>query len=100
MRHRKHALIALVASLIGLASVDGQQAGTTLLVGIDVDAGTMDPRLARDTSSARMQDLLFNGLVRLDPKLKPTPDLALSWKYNSPTVLEMKLRPKVVFHEV
>ena len=71
----------------------------TLNIGLDVDPGTMDPRLIRDTSATRMQDLIFNGLVRLDPKLKPVPDLALSWKYASATVLEMKLRPNVIFHD-
>lgn len=68
-------------------------------VGLDVDPGTMDPRLARDTSAFRMQELLFNGLTRLDAKLKPVPDLAASWKYLSATVLEVKLRPGVTFHD-
>jgi peptide/nickel transport system substrate-binding protein len=71
----------------------------TLNIGLDVDPGTMDPRLARDTSAFRMQELVFNGLTRLDPKLKPVPDLAVSWRYLSPTLLEVKLRPNVVFHD-
>lgn len=81
------------------SSVALGQSTTILNVGLDVDAGTMDPRLARDTSAARMQELLFNGLVRLDPQVAPQPDLALSWEFTSPTTLVMDLRPEVVFHD-
>lgn len=90
-----------IFALVALAALGGAagQTPNVLNVGLDVDAGTMDPRLARDTSAARMQDLLFNGLVRLDPKLNPTPDLALSWRFTNPTTLELKLRPNVVFHD-
>lgn len=96
MRYLKTILALAALAAPGDAAA---QTNNVLNVGLDVDAGTMDPRLARDTSAARMQDLLFNGLVRLDPKLNPTPDLALSWRYTNPTTLEMKLRPNVVFHD-
>lgn len=86
----------LVLTLMLLAASAFAQ---TLNVGLDVDPGTMDPRLVRDTSATRMQDLIFNGLVRLDTKLKPVADLATSWKYISPTVIEMKLRSGVSFHD-
>jgi peptide/nickel transport system substrate-binding protein len=92
-------VVQLLVSAILLLSAGFGQTGTVLTIGIDVDAGTMDPRLARDTSAARMQDLLFNGLVRLDPQLVPRPDLALSWEFTSPTLLVMRLRPGVVFHD-
>ncbi len=82
---------ALLASATALAA-------TTFNVGLDVEPGTMDPRLIRDTSATRMQELLFNGLVRLDAKLKPTPALATSWRYSSPTVLDVDLRKNVTFH--
>ena len=88
----------LVLLLIGLFG-NGLAQGNILRIGLDVDPGTMDPRLIRDTSATRMENLIFNGLVRLDPKLKVVPDLALSWKQVSATVLEIKLRPNVTFHD-
>lgn len=91
-------LFKVIFTLVLLSPLAFAQSGITLDLGLDVDAGTMDPRLARDTSAARMQDLLYNGLVRLDPQLVPQPDLALSWEFTSPTTLVMKLRPDVVFH--
>jgi peptide/nickel transport system substrate-binding protein len=72
---------------------------TVLRAGLDVDAGTMDPRLMIDTSAARMQELVFSGLVRLDPNLVPEPDLAVSWEYTSPTTLTFDLRQGVTFHD-
>lgn len=88
--------ISLLTTLLltGLA-----QAQTTFNVGLDVEPGTMDPRLARDTSTSRMQELIFNGLIRLDANLKPIPALATSWRYVSPTVLEVNLRKGVTFHD-
>jgi peptide/nickel transport system substrate-binding protein len=72
---------------------------TVLRAGLDVDAGTMDPRLAIDTSAARMQELIFSGLVRLDANLVPQPDLAVSWEFTSPTTLVFQLREGVTFHD-
>ena len=92
---RRLALIALLAAgtLFGLAS-----AQSVLNAGLDVDAGTMDPRLARDTSAARMQELVYSGLVRLDAELVPQPDLAASWEFTDPTTLVFQLNEGVTFH--
>lgn len=89
-------VLTLIFSL--LLTVGVAQNETVLNAGLDVDAGTMDPRLARDTSAARMQELLFNGLVSLSPNLEPQPDLATSWEFTSPTTLVFELRPDVTFH--
>lgn len=74
-------------------------AQTVLKAGIDVDAGTMDPRLGRDTTALRMQELIFNGLVYLDHDTVPQPDLAESWEFVSPTEIVFKLRQGVTFHD-
>lgn len=90
-------LLAILAILLfGVASVNAQ---SVLRAGIDVDAGTMDPRLGRDTTALRMQELLFNGLVYLDAEVVPQPDLAESWEFLSPTELVFKLREGVTFHD-
>ena len=82
-------LFALIAVLLfGATTVNAQ---TVLKAGIDVDAGTMDPRLGRDTTALRMQELIFNGLVYLDSAVVPQPDLAESWEFLSPTGLVFPL---------
>ena len=88
--------IALLGLLFAAAPAFSQ---TVLRAGLDVDAGTMDPRLARDTSAARMQELVFSGLVSLDSNLIPQPDLATSWEFTSPTTLVFELREGVTFHD-
>lgn len=67
-------------------------------VGLDVDAGTMDPRLGRDSSAKRVTDLVFDGLVYIDANLKPQPALAESWENPDPTTWIFKLRDNVYFH--
>ena len=88
----------LTLSFSLLLTIGNAQDETVLDAGLDVDAGTMDPRLARDTSAARMQELLFSGLVSLSPNLEPQPELATSWEYTSPTTLVFDLQTEVTFH--
>lgn len=68
-------------------------------VGLDIDAQTMDPRLARDTSSWRAIELVYDGLVRLDNNLTPQPDLAESWDNPNPTTWVFHLRKGVTWHD-
>ncbi len=72
---------------------------TTLSVGTDVDAGTLDPRLARDTTAYRTDDLIFAGLVHLTPSLKAVPDLAASWENPDPTTWVFHLRDGLTFSD-
>ncbi|MGE5630345.1 MAG: ABC transporter substrate-binding protein [Caulobacteraceae bacterium] len=67
-------------------------------VGLDVDAGTLDPRLGRDSSAKRVIDLVFDGLVYIDENLKAQPALAESWENPDPTTWIFKLRDNVYFH--
>ncbi len=73
--------------------------GSILRIGIDVDAGTLDPRLANDTTARRVIEQVYDGLVELDPQLRPLPALAESWTQVSPTVVQFKLRKNVRFHD-
>jgi peptide/nickel transport system substrate-binding protein len=70
-----------------------------LRIGADVDAGSLDPRLMRDTTSYRVVDLLYDGLVRLDRDLLPTPGLATHWENPGPTRFVFHLRENARFHD-
>ncbi len=74
-------------------------APTAIRVGTDVDASSLDPRLMRDTTSYRVVDLLYDGLVRLDRELTPLPALATSWESPEPTRWIFHLREDVRFHD-
>jgi len=89
---------ALLLAGLSLTSLSAAQAAT-ITIGTDVDAGTLDPRLARDTTAYRATDLLFSGLVHLTPSLEAKPDLAESWENPNPTTWIFKLRPNLKFSD-
>lgn len=68
-------------------------------VGLDVDAGSMDPRLANDSTGKRVTDLVFDGLVRLSTNLEPQPSLAEEWENPDSKTWIFKLRKGVTFHD-
>lgn len=71
----------------------------TIRIGLDVDAGTGDPRLMRDTSAFRLRELVFDGLVDVGPDYVPVPALAESWENPDPTTWIFHLREGVKFHD-
>lgn len=70
----------------------------TLRLGLDVDAGTGDPRLAQDTSAFRLRELVFNGLVYIESDYSPVADLAESWENPDDQTWVFHLRQGVQFH--
>ncbi|HXF83712.1 MAG TPA: ABC transporter substrate-binding protein [bacterium] len=97
---RLRSLLLIVAVALAAAlPARGAPAGGVLRVGLDVDAGTLDPRLANDTTARRVIEQVFDGLVELDPQLRVRPALAESWTQVSPTVWVFKLRRNVKFHD-
>jgi peptide/nickel transport system substrate-binding protein len=94
--------LALIAAIILAApAIDKARAqgAKPLTIGIDVDAGTLDPRLARDTTAYRVADLIYSGLVHLTPNLEAVPDLAESWQTPDPKTWIFKLRPGLRFSD-
>ena len=72
--------------------------GGTLRIGLDVDAGTGDPRLMRDTSAFRLKELVYSGLIYIKPDYTPAPQVAESWENPDPKTWIFKLRKGVKFH--
>lgn len=89
MRLHPAATAWLFAALIGCATAHAQNAAR---IGTDVDAATLDPRIMRDTTAFRVDDLLFDGLVELNAKSQPQPGLAKSWDHPDPTSWIFHLR--------
>lgn len=107
--HKRASALALAAalavSLAGCGSASAPTGGSsttpvyggTLRLAIPVDAGTLDPRLAQDTSAYAVDSLIFNGLVSINNSLKPVPGLATSWTEKTPTTWIFNLRHGVRF---
>ncbi|MFK4812305.1 ABC transporter substrate-binding protein [Devosia sp. ZW T5_3] len=90
------AIVALSFMPVHMAMAQDAQ---TVVVGTDVDAGTLDPRLTRDTTASRTADLIYSGLVHITPALEPVPDLAESWENPDPQTFIFKLRPDLKFSD-
>ena len=87
------------AALVSAALAAGPVTAEQIRLGADVDAGTLDPRVMRNTTAYRVNNLLYDGLVQLDASLQPKPDLAESWTNPEPTVWIFTLREGVKFHD-
>ncbi len=83
----------------GPGSAEGAAPAGTVRVGLDVDAGTGDPRFALDSTAYRIGELVYDGLVYLDAREAPRPALAVSWDNPTPTTWVFHLRRGVTFHD-
>ncbi|PYQ13454.1 MAG: ABC transporter substrate-binding protein [Acidobacteria bacterium] len=90
---------ALLAVLFVVACGKGpEHAADSLRLAIDVSPASLDPRLGSDESSRRVQQLLFNGLIRFDGRGEPQGDLAASWEQTDALRYVFHLRPGIRFH--
>lgn len=98
MSFRKAVILGFLLGVLGNGPVFAQTR-EMLRVGVDVDAGTLDPRRMRDTTAFRVTDLIHDGLVSLGPDMQPRPALATRWETPDPTTFIFHLREGVTFHD-
>ncbi|MBW7947451.1 MAG: ABC transporter substrate-binding protein, partial [Sphingomonadaceae bacterium] len=97
--NRRSLMLAASLSLLPLGALPAHAANETVRIGMDVDAVSLDPRTARNTTDYRVMDLIYDGLVRLSPGLLPQPNLALKWEQTDPTTIIFDLRDDARFHD-
>jgi len=74
--------------------------GGTLSVAIDSDPGSLNPAISTSGGTHTASELVFNGLVELDPQLKPVPELAESWEVlEGGALYRFDLRDGVTWHD-
>lgn len=97
----KRPLTVLLALLVLVSCAGRREAPPPglLTLAIDVGPGSLDPRLGSDESSRRIQQLLFNGLVRFDGHGDPQGDLASSWDNPEPLLYVFHLRRGIRFQD-
>jgi ABC-type transport system substrate-binding protein len=69
-----------------------------VILAIDKGPDNLDPRIGTNSESERIDQLLFNSLVRRGPQLEILPDLATHWETPDPTTYRFHLRAGVRFH--
>lgn len=70
----------------------------TVTVVIESSPTNLDPRIGTDAQSERIDELIFDSLVKKDAQFNLQPDLATSWEMPNPLTYIFHLRSGVVFH--
>ena len=95
----KKSLLSLCLLLVMSACGDTTPSETrdTLRIGIKSEPVTLHPYESNDSATANISAQIFENLISKDVDGKLIPELAVSWKFNSPTNLYMELRSNVYF---
>lgn len=96
MRFRIAALITLM--ILATSCAGGKSPADAIVVAIESSPTTFDPRLAMDSYSMKIDELIFNGLVKLDKNFDYTPDLAQKYEQLNDVTYRFFLRENVRFH--
>jgi peptide/nickel transport system substrate-binding protein len=95
--HRLGGIIA-IASLLLAASCAKKPAPNAVVVLIESSPTNLDPRVGLDAQSERIDELLFDSLVRRDEHFELKPWLAERWEIPDPQTYIFHVRQGVKFH--
>lgn len=76
-----------------------QGGGATLDIGLTTTPGSVDPHFYNFNPNNNLALHIFSRLVERDPRIRPIPGLATSWRPVGETVWEFKLRDGVKWHD-
>src|SRR5260221_1941530 len=88
-----------VAAVCFAGCARGLDPAMTLTVAIDSGPSSLDPRLGSDEASKGVNQLLYNGLFRVDESARPVPDLAAAVERPDDRTLIVTLRDDVRFQD-
>ena len=92
-------LIAALAPLVLANSCARKADPNTVVVMIESSPTDLDPRVGIDAQSERIDELLFDSLVRRDEHFELKPWLAERWEIPDPQTYVFHLRQGVKFHD-
>jgi len=97
---RRRTLIALLSLAVCISSGCATQSAHPYRVTVDIESSptNLDPRIGTDGLSERIDELIFDSLVRKDAQFNLRPDLATSWETPNPLTYIFHLRGGVRFH--
>ncbi len=91
--------VLLLCMLLLAGCSEPLQDNGVVRVGLSQLPMSLDPRYATDAASHRIQEFLHRGLVRLDQRFQPQPDLAESWRHPDPLTWKFRLKSGIRFHD-
>src|SRR5580765_3455611 len=89
-------LLLLCASLLSCAK---KPSADTLVVVIESSPANLDPRIGKDAQSERIDELIFDSLVRKDDHFNLLPGVAESWEIPDPQNYIFHVRHGIRFHD-
>jgi len=92
------AIISIFA-ILTLLSCSAKPDANTLVMIIESSPTNLDPRVGLDAYSARIDALIFDGLVARGDNLNVVPDLAERWEIPDPLTYVFHLHHGVRFHD-
>lgn len=94
-----HFLLAAICCGLFACTGCGQKSAdpNTVTVAIESSPTNLDPRIGTDAQSERIDELIFDSLVKKDKQFNLEPDLAVSWETPNPLTYIFHLRKGVVF---
>ncbi len=91
-------LLALISCLLLQLSCSRNPDRDTLVMIIESSPTNLDPRVGLDAQSERIDELIFDALVRRDEHYNLQPSLAEKWEIPDPLTYVFHLRHGVEFH--
>jgi len=91
-------LLIVAALLLAVSTCARKPDPNTLVMIIESSPTNLDPRVGIDAQSERIDELLFDALVKRDEHFNLQPSLATSWDVPDPLTYVFRLRSGVRFH--
>ena len=91
-------MLAGFLALSGCRSEDLLARGI-LVVGLESNPMNLDPRIATDAASSRINQLIYRGLFGKNPSGQVVPDLVETWEQPDPTTYRFLIRQGIRFHD-
>src|SRR5262245_3228052 len=95
----RSAAVLLLSAAFATAPLHGGPRARTLRIGVQADAGTMDPQAQNIQTTLTLHSMVYDALVTRDRQLRLAPGLATGWELVDPTTWRFRLRPNVRFHD-
>jgi peptide/nickel transport system substrate-binding protein len=88
---------ACIVILVVLVSCGRAPRKADLVVGVEQEPASLDPRLGSDVAADRVFRLLYRGLFRIGPDFEPVPDLVQHWRRLNPVTYRFTLKTDIRF---
>jgi len=96
---RRAALLIAITLPMLLAGCSGKPSPDTLVMIIESSPANLDPRVGTDAQSERIDELIFDALLKRDEHFNLQPALAESWEIADPLTYVFHLRHGVKFSD-